>query len=177
MSETTKTEKIDKTLYSAFWSKLQQLKFDVNYYDVHFKHCVKTSRIIKYVVAVVTSLATGAWMNWNDISFIGVSCAVIIWLLQAFSAFSEWLPFEKRKSELRELSAELGVLYIEMEADWRKIQSLETTNEEIRDLLPEYALRQADISKHYFKDDALPIKEKLRTKADELTEDYFRYFV
>ena len=176
MSE-IKTEEIDETLYNAFWSKLQQLKFDVIYYDVHFKRCVKNSRTIKYLVATVTSLATGAWMNWNNLPKVGVVCAVLIWILQAFSAFSEWLPFEKRKSELRELSTELDALYIEMEADWRKIQSSEMTNDKIRELLPNYAHKQANISKHYFKDDALPTSEKMRTKADELTEDYFKHFV
>lgn len=177
MLKTQKEAKIEMTLYNAFWGKMQQFKFDIFYYDEHFKRCVSISRIIKYSIAAVTSLATGAWMNWNHITAIGITCGVIILLLQTFSAILEWMPFEKRKLELRELSAELESLYIEMETDWRKVQALELTNAEIRTLIHNYSSRQAEISKHYFKDDALPLKENIRTKADDLTEEYFRNFV
>lgn len=177
MTGTKEKVEVDETLYNAFWSRMQQLRFDIFYYDEHFKSCILISRIIKYSIVAVTSLATGAWMNWNHIPVICIICGVIILLLQAFSAILEWLPFEKRKLELRELSTELDPLYIEMESNWRKIQALEVPNEEIRDLIQNYALRQADISKHYFKDDALPLKEKIRAKADDLTEEYFKNFV
>ena len=177
MTETKEKVEVDETLYNAFWSKMQQLRFDIFYYDEHFKSCIFISRIIKYSIVAATSLATGAWMNWNDIPTVCIICGVIILLIQAFSAISELLPFEKRKLELRELSTELDPLYIEMESNWRKIQALEVPNEEIRDLIQNYALRQSDISKHYFKDDALPLKEKIRAKADVLTEEYFKNFV
>lgn len=173
-----KTEtKLDQTLYNAFWFKMQQLRYDIFYYDEYFKECISISSIIKNVVVVVTSLATGAWMGRNDNKIICIVCPIIIWILQAVSAVSEKLSFENRKLELRELSTELEVLYIEMESDWRKIQALEVSNEDIRSLIQKYALRQVDISKHYFKDDALPIKEKIRAKADDLTEEYFKNLV
>lgn len=168
---------VDETLYNAFWNKLQQFKFDLYYYDEHFKRCIFISRTIKYSIIVATALATGAWMSWNSITGICVTCAIAIWLLQAISAVLEWLPFEKRKLELRELSIELEPLYIDMEADWRRVQALEVTNEDVRVLIQSYALKQANISKHYFKDDALPQIEKLWANADDLTEEYFKHFV
>ena len=170
-------DKIDETLYNAFWNKFQQLRFDIFYYDEHFKNCVSISRAIKYSIVGMTSLATGAWMGWNNISGIAITCAIVIWALQALSAITEWFPFEKRKSELRELSIEFEHLYIEMESDWRKIQAVEYSDEDVRKLIQEYALKQADITKHYFKDDALPQKEKVWRKADELTEEYFKNFI
>lgn len=173
--EDTAIEKMDDTLYNAFWSKLQQLKYDIYYYDEHFKSCISISRGIKYTSVAITSLATGAWISWNNISIIRISCAIIIWVLQAVYVLFEYLPFEKRKVELRELSEELERLYIVMETDWRKIQALEISNDEIRSMIQEYTIKQSDISKHYFKDDALPIKEKIRKKADNLTEEYFKY--
>ncbi len=175
--ESTKNSKLDKNLYNAFWGKLQQLKYDIYYYNEHFKRCVAVSRGLKYAIVAITSLTTGAWINWNDKSTICLSCAIMIWLLQGISALSEWLPFEKRKQELRELSEEFDELYIEMESDWRKIQSLEVSNDEIRTMLQEYASKQNDICKHYLKDDALPMKEKIRKTADNLTEEYFKYFI
>ena len=175
--ETKVETTVDATLYSAFWSKLQQFRFDLYYYDEHFKRCIIVSRAIKYSIIATTTLATGAWMSWNSITGICAVCAIVILLLQAVSAVSELLPFEKRKLELRELSAELESLYIDMETDWRKVQALEVANEDIRALMQSYALKQADISKHYFKDDALPQKEKLWKNADNLTEEYFKHFV
>lgn len=177
MTESKTEAMIDETLYNAFWNKLQQFKFDLYYYDEHFKRCIIVARTIKYFIIAATILATGAWMNWNSITGICVACAIMILLLQTASAVSELLPFEKRKLELRELSAELEPLYIDMEADWRKVQASEVTNEDIRALMQSYALKQANISKHYFKDDALPQKEKLWANADNLTEEYFKHFV
>lgn len=175
--ESTINSNLDENLYKAFWGKLQQLKYDIYYYNEHFKRCVSVSRGLKYTIVVITSLTTGAWINWNNIPEMCLLCAVIIWLLQGVSALSEWLPFEKRKQELRELSEEFNELYIEMESDWRKIQSLKVDNNEIRAMLQEYSLRRNEICKHYLKDDALPMKEKIRKTADNLTEEYFKYFI
>ena len=175
--EETKNETIDDTLYNGFWSKLQQFKFDIIYYNVHFNACVRITRTIKYVIVGLTALATGAWMSWNDISVVSITCAIVILILQGVSAISEWFPFEKRKNELRELTAELEPLYLEMESDWRKINCYEVNDDYVLEALNIYAQKQADIKRHYFKDDALPESEKYHAKADDLTEEYFKYFV
>ena len=178
MSNTeTKTPVIDNTLYNGFWSKLQQFRFDITYYNIHFNACVRLARIIKYIIVGLTSLATGAWMSWNDIPVVSISCAIIILILQGVSAVSEWFPYEKRKNELRELTTELEPLYLEMESDWRKINCYEVDNEYVLKALDRYAQKQADITRHYLKDDALPERERYHLKADNLTEEYFKYFV
>ncbi len=173
----TQSQVIDDTLYTGFWSKLQQFKFDITYYNVHFNACVRIARIIKYIIVGLTALATGAWMSWNEISAISISCAIIILILQGVSAISEWFPYEKRKNELRELTAELEPLYLEMEIDWRKINCGEVDNAYVLSAMDKYAQKQVEIKRHYFKDDALPEKEKHHKKADDLTEEYFKYFV
>lgn len=172
----TKKQSIDDTLYNGFWSKLQQFKFDITYYDVHFNACVQMARTIKYIIAGLTALTTGAWMSWNEIPAVSISCAILILILQGVSAISEWFPYEKRKNELRELTAELESLYLNMEIDWRKINCYEVDNKYVLDALNNYAQKQAEIKRHYFKDDALPEKEKYHKKADDLTEEYFKYF-
>lgn len=60
MAKTKNNTAIDQSLYNAFWRKLQQSKYDIIYYDLHFKECVSISRKIKYTVVGLTSLATGA---------------------------------------------------------------------------------------------------------------------
>ena len=169
-------EELNEQLYSTFWRKLQQSKFDLIYYDVHFKKCTTISRWIKYAIIAVTSLATGAWMNWNSIAAIGNICAVVILAAQVVSAISEKFPYESRRIELREMIDELESVYFEMENDWRTIQSLKMSNSKIQEAIKEYDNEQAKIKRHYFKEDSLPESERLRLQADIKTEEYFNYF-
>ncbi len=177
MTIANQKEVLDKQLYEAYWRKLQQFKFDLIYYAIHFNRCTTIIRAIKYIVIGITSLATGAWITWNAKPSIGVICAVLIWLLQGVSALSEKFPFEGRRLELREMIAELEPLYIQMENEWRTIQSLEMDNQEIRKAILQYDQRQLEIKKHYFKDDALPERKKAEIKANDLTEKYFATFM
>ena len=169
-------EELNEQLYGTFWRKLQLSKFDLIYYGLHFNNCTKISRRIKYVIIGVTSLATGAWMTWNDIAIVGTICAIIILAAQVVSAISEKLPYEARKLELREMIAELESVYLEMENDWRSIQNLKMSNPKIQETIQKYDKKQSEIKQHYFKDDSLPDIDTLRLQADEKTEEYFKYF-
>ena len=169
-------EELNEQLYGIFWRKLQQSKFDLIYYGLHFNNCTKISRWIKYAIIGVTSLATGAWMTWNNIAAIGNICAVVILAAQVVSAISEKFPYETRKLELREMIAELEPVYFEMENDWRTIQNLKMSNSKIQEAIQKYDKKQAEIKRHYFKEDSLPESDKLRLQADEKTEEYFKYF-
>ena len=168
---------LDEQLYNAFWSKLQQAKYDIVYYSEYFNHYTKISRVNKYIIVGITALATGAWMNWASIPSVGTICGVVILILQAVSAISEHFPYESRKLELREMLAELNPLYLEMENNWRTIYSLKMSNSKIQEAINRYELKQDNIKCHYFKDDALPDNERIRLKADVKTEEYFKYFV
>lgn len=168
---------LNEQLYKAFWNKLQQTKFDTVYFSEYFNHYTKISRVIKYVIVGATSLATGAWMSWSSIPAVGTICGIIILVLQVVSAVSEYFPYESRKAELREMLTELNPLYLEMEDDRRSIYSLKMSNSKIQEAIYRYELKQDQVKRHYFKDDALPDNEKLRTRADEKTEEYFKFFV
>lgn len=169
-------QKVDEDLYNAFWRKLQQFKFDITYFSVHFDACVKALRWIKYSIVGGTAIATGVWMTWNNVSGVGTVSAVLILLLQALSAISEWFPYENRKLELREMLTELEPLYIDMENEWRKINRLEKTDKQIQGAILRYSQKQLDIKNHFFKDDSLPIRKRLEQKATILTSKYFEYF-
>lgn len=168
---------LDEQLYNAFWSKLQQAKFDIVYFSEYFNHYTKISRDIKYIIVGATALATSVWMSWGSVSAVGTICGIVILVLQVVSAVSEYFPYESRKLELREMLAELNPLYLEMENDWRSICGLKMSNSKIQEAIHRYELKQVKIKRHYFKDDALPDNEKIRLKADEKTEEYFKYFV
>lgn len=170
-------EELDERLYNAFWSKLQQAKFDIVYFSEHFNRCTVITRAIKYTIVGATTLATGAWMAWGHNQVVGAVCGVAILMLQVLTAISEKFPYEARKLELREMLAELDTLYLEMEDEWRSIYSLKISNSKIQEAIHQYDQKQATIKRHYFKDDALPENERIRIKADEKTEEYFENFL
>ena len=172
----SKKHNIDECLYNAFWSKLEQAKFDIVYFNIHFNRCIKVSRVLKYLIVGVTALATGAWITWSNVSFVGTICAILIWFFQAISAIAEWFPYEKRKVELHDMVKELEPLYIEMENEWRNVQSGKISNKQVQERLVYYETKQMEIKNHYFKNDALPEREGIRKKADDLTEEYFKFF-
>lgn len=172
----TVNEDLDERLYNIFWRKLQQAKYDLIYYSIHFNECVSISRRIKYAIIGTTTLATGAWMTWSNTNIVAKICPIVILALQVVSAISEKFPYESRKLELREMIAELEPLYLEMENDWRSIRNLEKANSKIQEAIQNYDTKQAEIKRHYFKEDSLPESDKIRLKADEKTEEYFKYF-
>lgn len=165
---------LDTKTQETYWHKLTQFKFDLIYYSFQFSSCVKIMRLLRISSAALTALATGAWMNWNELSPVRVTCAIIILLLQAISAGAELLPYDRRKQEIRELLNLLGPIYDEMEADWVKISDGQFTKEEIQNKTYEYTGRWRDIHQHFFKDDTLPENEKLEKKASEETSAYFK---
>lgn len=170
-------QKIDEELYKAFWGKLQQAKFDIIYFNVHFNRCIKVARVLKYLIAGVTALATGAWITWGGVSIIGTICAIVIWVFQGISAIAEWFPYEKRKVELHDMVKELEPLYIEMENEWRNVQGGKISNKHVQERLLYYETKQMEIKNHYFKNDTLPERENIRKKADDLTEEYFKFLM
>lgn len=174
--EKTANEALDEHLYNTFWLKLQQAKYDLIYYGIHFNECISISRRIKYAIIGATSVATGAWMTWSDIDIVTNICGLFILASQVVSAISEKFPYESRKLELREMITELEPLYVEMENDWRSIRNLKKSNDMILEAIQKYDTKQAEIKRHYLKEDSLPETEKIRLQADEKTEEYFKYF-
>lgn len=157
-----------------YWSKLGQFKFDLLLYGKHFTSCVFWLRFIRIGTAVLTAAATGAWMGWNDLAWIKVACPIAIFILQIINTGAELLPFESRKLELRELIDSLEPLYDEMEHDWQMIALGQLTAEEIENKVFEYQKHRTELSKHYFKNDALPEISKLTQKAKTEADNYLQ---
>ena len=163
----------DITMQETYWHKLTQFKFELNYYSLHFSLCVKIIRWLRVSSATLTALATGAWMNWNDIPAVRVFCAIAILVLQAISAGVELLPYDKRKQEIREMINSLAPIYDAMEEDWVKISDGQFTKEDIRKKTYEYTEKKREIEKYFFKEDVLPEKKKIEEKAEKDTAAYF----
>ena len=171
---TTIQNDVDFRPQQHYWSKLGQLKFDLILYGKHFASCVFWLRFIRIGTAVITATATGAWMGWNDIDLIHVVCPIVIFILQAVNAGTELLPFESRKLELRELIDLLEPVYDKMEYDWQMIALGHLTAEEIEQKSFEYQTCRTELSKNYFKNDALPDRNRLNQKAKIETDRYLQ---
>lgn len=155
-----------------FWSKLGQLKFDLILYSYHFSACVGFLRWSRIGTAVLTAFATGAWIQWKDIACINTICPIIILVLQTFNAGVEFLPYDNRKQELRELVDSLEPLYNEMERDWGLIVLGALTVEQIENKAYEYQNRRTSIAKYYLKNDAISNKGWIVQKAKKEADKY-----
>lgn len=163
----------DNTVKEYYWKKLCQLKFDLVYYGLHFSRCVKIVRWGKIAITGLTAITTGAWMNWNDIAWLRVTCPITIFVLQVFLAVTELLPFEDRKIDLRELIDLLDPLYRDMENDWKSIVIGKYTIEEIEEKYTNFQTKNDDIKARFLRNDSLPKLENLYKKAKEETDIYF----
>lgn len=155
-----------------FWNKLGQKKYDLFYYAEYFKRCVFLCRLFKSIVSIGTVVITAIFMNWYNIEWVKTLCLIVIIILQGVNAFSECLPFEKRKSEIFNIEKETSSIYIEMENDWIKIKKGEMNENDIDELLLEYIKRYEEVYNHYFKDDALPHNRKIDATAKQETDKY-----
>ena len=176
MAKTQTIEEIDTRTYNSFWGKMQQFKHDLHYLSVMNNHYVFLSRMLKLIPFTGTFIATSVWMSWHTNNIIAIICPIIIFIMQAITAIAEKLPYDNRKNELRELMDELRPLYSEMENDWRNYCCFELSNKEMREKIFFYDQQQENIKKHYMKGDVLPVVEKFRKKADDMTEEYFQNF-
>lgn len=170
---TVQTSEINMTAQKMFWNNLQQFKFDLFYYNNHYKKCISILRGIKYIVSGLTAVSTGVWITWSSISPIPIICTIIILALQAFNAISDYLPFAQRKDELRDLTNDLDPLYIEMESTWRRIVEGELSTTEINQSVYDFAHKRLQIEKNYLKNDFLKEHKKIVDKTEKQTQDYF----
>lgn len=170
------TSETNTKAQEAFWSDLQQFRFDLFYYCNHYKRCITILRWIKYIVVGVTSASTLVWMNWSSTSPIPIICSIIILLLQVFNAVSDLFPFNQRKDELRDLTNDLDPLYIEMESTWRKIVEGELTLSKINKSIDDFANKRLQIERNYLKNDFLKEQKKIVEKTEKQTQEYFDTF-
>lgn len=164
---------LNKELYKEFWRRLQQLKFESIYLSIYFKNCDIVDRIIKIITWGGTSLVTAIWMGWYQIRWVSIVCPILIYFFQAVVAISNFLPFEIRKKEINKMLSEINLLFDNMEADWRKINGLKYSNDEIEDKINTYSRAVTEISNKYFTKVSLPENEKIQLEAEDKTEKYF----
>ncbi|MBO4714701.1 MAG: hypothetical protein J5672_01220 [Verrucomicrobia bacterium] len=159
-------------IQNTFWLKLQQFKFDLIYYNLHFERCMFIIKVMNYSLLLIC--VTALIKNWS--TWLTKLCTLISLLTFYFGGISKLLPYEKRKEEIIKMTNGLDPLYVKMEADWRKISNGEMTLIEIEKKLAYYEKQQLKIKNKYFNDDVLPYRTKLEEKASKLTDEYFQIF-
>jgi len=157
-------------MQKKYWNQLSQYKFSLFYLDAHFSRCIKIDRTIKIVLAICSSTAIASWAIWSKI---GIVWAIIIAVSQVISVVNEFLPYQKRISEISDMKAALTLLYYDIEHDWFKVANGELKEEEINDLNRDYLKKWAVIDDKYFFKDSLPCKEKCVKYAQNKKIEYF----
>lgn len=157
-------------MQQTYWSKMYNYKYSFFYLAQHFQKNVKTDRTIKIISAIASSTAIGAWATWTNLAFF---CGFIIVVSQVVTAVNEFLPYKKRIPELSTMLAQLSALYIEVEREWFNVSSGEYTEEEINTLTYDFAQRWSEIDSKFFTEDALPVDDELKAKAESEAKKYF----
>ena len=173
MEKQVQTEHIEAL---NFWNKMCTLKRDILLYEAFFSRSVLIARLIRVGTAILTALATGIWMNWNDVSWISQVCSIVIVFLPAICAGAELLPYESRKLDLREAIALLNPVYLEMESVWHSISRSEIVGKQIDDQTQVFQNRINEIKNGFLKHDSLPRNEKIENKANTEADEYLKNF-
>lgn len=164
-------------IQSVYWNKLQQLKFEIIYFNLHFNRCISIIKNIKLILAIFTTISLAVLMIFLEIKWVVYLCGGLGVLAQAISAFLEHSPYDSRKNELREMAGELDYVYSDMENDWFRIYNGEIYTDDITQKIKEYTDKQSSIMKNYFKNDALPEKKKIIITANEKVQSYFNNII
>lgn len=162
-------------IQNQYWIKMGQYKFDLLYYGFYIDKCVLIMRVLKSISIGLTTLCTACCMRWSDNQPLVMVCGIAIILCQVYNSISHLIPFDKRKSELKALSNELQMIYIEMERTWRQIASSKlSTYKSIDEKLHLYITSWEEKQRYYLKDDSLPCDIKVTNKATKEANLYLK---
>ena len=154
-----------------YWAKMTQYKYDLFYLESYLEKSVKTSRVIKILLAVFSSGSIAAWATWQNLAFIW---GFVIAASQVFSAISSYFPYQKRIKEISNMKLELSHLYYQVEKDWNDIANGVINVTEVNDICYKYKEQWETISDRYFVEDVLPHNEKCKAYAENEKDKYFK---
>jgi len=158
-------------MQNNFWNMMTDKRFALYYLEAHFERCTTIDRGISIFLAITSSSAIAGWAIWQPLGFV---LALVIAASQVLTVINGYLPYKKRKKEIAELKTKLTPIYYEIEYQWFNVAEGILSQNEINNL--QYSLLQkwVTIENEYFIDDILPIKKRLREKAENMKNKYIQ---
>lgn len=157
---------------NQYWKELHQLKTHIGFIELQLEKAESVDRALKITLAVASSSSIGAWVIWNQLSWVW---AGIIAFSQVISAISPYLPYKNRIKGYSSLLHELEELMIQAEFKWYSIAEGKLTASEINKA--RFNIRASKIKalkKHI--QTTIPSDSKLHQKAEESAIQYLKNF-
>lgn len=155
-----------------YWKELYQLKTHIRYIELLLEGSEGVDRTLKIILAIASSTSIGAWVIWNELSWIW---ATIIAGSQVISAISPFLPYKERIKAYTSLLHELEELMIQAESKWHSIaEGMLTATEINKARFDIRATKQKSLKKHI--QTTIPTDKKLHSQAEKSATEYLTNF-
>lgn len=155
-----------------YWNELYQLRTHTNFVELKLEQAESWDRAVKVILATASSSSIGAWVIWNEYSWVW---ACIIAVSQVISAINPFLPYKSRIKAYSSLISELEELVIQSEFKWHEISLGKLTPTEINKARFEIKTLKNRSLKKYIQT-TLPTDGKVHSKAEESARLHFETF-
>lgn len=157
---------------SQYWKELYQLKTHIGFIERQLEKSEGIDRFLKVVLAITSSSSIGAWVIWNEYSWVW---AGIIAFSQVITAITPFLPYKSRIKAYSSLLHELEELMIRAEFKWHSISDGRLTATEINKARFEIRASKQKSLKKYIST-TIPTDGKLHEQAEETASEYLTNF-
>lgn len=154
-----------------YWEELYLTQYAIYYYNFYKEKYEKYDRNVKIFLSVSSSASIGAWTIWKNCGYLW---GIIIAASQVINAIKHLFPWESKLKGLSGLLREYSKIYLKADSDLFLISEGYLTIEEINKRTSEIKQLKLDVQLKYLENITLPHNDKLRIKAEELTETFFQ---
>jgi hypothetical protein len=155
-----------------YWKELYQLKTHIEFIVLQLERAESIDRAQKIVLAISSSSSIGAWVIWNELSWLW---AGIIAFSQVVSAINPYMPYKNRIKAYVALLNELEELMIRAEFKWHAIAEGKLTAAEINKVRFDIrATKQRSLNKYV--NITIPTNDQLHAKAEASATAYLANF-
>lgn len=159
-------------LQEQYWKEIFQLKTHIGFLELQLEEAEYRDRIFKIIIAIASSSSIGAWVIWQQLSWLWAS---IIALSQVITAISPYLPYKNRIKSYTSLLHELEELMIKAEFKWHSIAEGQLTPTEINNARFEVRTSKSKSLKKHIQT-TIPTNNKLHNQAENSAREYFKEF-
>jgi hypothetical protein len=157
---------------NQYWKELYELKTHIGFIERQLGKSEGIDRISSGFLATTSSASIGAWIIWNEHSFLWAS---IIAISQIITAITPHLPYKSRIKAYSSLLHELEELMIRAEFKWHSISEGQLTPTEINEARFKIrAAKQKSLKKYV--STTIPTDDELHAQAEESAFAYLSNF-
>lgn len=157
-------------MQEKYWRYMVQVKARLFYLDMYEENSYKLDKYINMISAIAASSSIGAWVIWQQLSFLW---SIIIAISQVINAIKIFLPYSTRRKVTISFLGDLKLLYNKIEYNWFKVSDGELTEEEINEMIFNFKDEYTNIENKNLKEETLPENERFVKIAAQKTDQYF----